>query len=125
MSKNKIFIIAGFLFLLSLNVFLKPYLEKREAAKIVQTVLKCWQKGDLLNVYSFWKDPKKSPPVYGLVSYAIINKSFLKKEGIPCARISVRLGFTPDNISPSGKEWVFELEKSGIGWQIIDFQLMH
>lgn len=125
MDKNKIFIILGVLFVLSLNFFLKPYLERREVVKIVRTVLTCWQKGDLLSVYNFWKDPKKSPPIYDLISYTIRDKSFGRKGGISSARISVTLEFAPGNTSPSGKEWIFELEKTNLGWQIIAFHLLN
>ncbi len=124
MSKNKISIIACFLFLLSLNIFLKPYLEQREVIKIVRTVLTCWQKGDLPSVYALWKNPEKSPPVYGLISYKIKNKYFGKREKISYAQVSTMLEFTTDNIAPSEKEWMFELEKGNGSWKIIDFHLI-
>ena len=122
-NRNKLFIILGILLLLSLNFLLKPYLHQREVIRIVETVLINWQHGDLTLNYAFWKNPEKSPPIYGLISYKIKNKDFSKRGKLSYAKISATLEFAPDNITPSGKDWVFELEKDDGGWKIVNFRL--
>ena len=125
MNKNSLIIIAVVVALISLNIFLKPYLRKRDVTNIVQTILTDWQKGDIPSVYPFWQDPQNSPPIYGLASYQIKNKIFTEKEGVFYARVFVVLQFPEGNIIPSNKEWVFELSKTKYGWQVLDFHLVN
>lgn len=123
MNRNNILIFLVVAIVISLNIFLKPYLHEREVINTVKTVLTHWQKGDIPSVYPFWQDPQKSPPIYGLASSEIKDKIFSEKDGISYAKISVILEFSQNNILPSGKEWVFELGKTKYGWKILDFQL--
>ncbi len=124
MNRNNILIFLIVVILISLNIFLKPYLYEREVLNTAKTILTAWQKGDIPSVYPFWQDPQKSPPIYGLVSSEIKDKIFSEKEDVSYAQIFVILKFSQDNILPSGREWVFEMVKTKYGWKILDFRLM-
>ena len=120
--KNKI-ILSSVLFILFYFFVLIPYLYRREAARTVQSVIKSWQTGDMSYAFNAWLDMQKSPPVYELVSAKITKSIFDKKDGARHALIYAILTFKPDNTLPSDKEWVFELNRTALGWKVINFYL--
>jgi len=82
-----------------------------------------WENGNIPKAMSFWESKDHSPPVYDLLTYEIGKKIFGKKNGVYNALVAVTLYFPTNNRFPSGKEWVFELNKTRYGWKIIDFRL--
>ena len=75
MKKQHIIIsLVIFIFLL-LNFVFKPYLQRREASRIIETVLQLWQKGDLPSTFDYWEKAQKAPPVYELTSFHIQKKN--------------------------------------------------
>ena len=105
-----------------LSLFLiKPFLNRRDAGRTVEVVLRAWEEGDTLKVFTRFEDAKKSPPIDSLSSYKITQKVFAKKDGKNHARFHVVLNFPDENIFPSGKEWIFELTDTLGGWKITDF----
>ncbi len=111
---------AVILFVLG-NLFLTPYLHRREVTRIVTTVLDGWKSGAILETFEYWEDPSNAPPAYSLLSYHITKKTLDKKERRRQAQIFVTLEFSADNVLPSGKEWVFELRQTKYGWKITNF----
>ena len=103
------------------NLFLPPYLHRREVTKIVTAVLKGWESGAILETFQYWRDPNNAPPAYSLVSYQINKRILDKKDDRRHAQIFVTLEFSADNVLPSGKEWVFELRETKLGWKIEKF----
>ena len=109
--------------LLFLSFFGKPYLRRKDALKVVHSVLSYWENGNLSEAMPFWERKDDFPPVYDLLTYEIGKKTFGKKDGVYNALVAVTLYFSPSNRFPSGKEWIFELNKTRYGWKIIDFRL--
>ena len=121
MDKKNILIISLIaLVLFHLFVFI-PYLHRREATRAVLSAFKSWETGDMKYSFNVWKDYENSPPVYNLVLGKITKRMFDNKDGARHALIYAVLEFQPDNSFPSGKEWIFELSKTPLGWKIIDF----
>ena len=122
--KNKKYVIGSVIaaFVL-LNILLVPYLNKRSAIKSVKKVLTFWVEDNLIEPVEFWEDPEKSPPVYGLQSFKILNKRFYKKDGGYFAEIVVVLNLSQNTIMPSGKSWVFKLKNTSKRWKIVDFYI--
>ena len=112
------------LIVLSWNFLLIPYLYRREAIRTVQSILKSWKTGNLLDAISAWENMQKSAPVYGLLSSHITKGIFDNKDGMRHAQNFTILEFTADNPMPSGKTWVFELNKTSLGWKVISFRLV-
>lgn len=122
MNKKIVWIILAVIALVTAgNLFLTPYLHQRETLKIVSAVLNHWEKGEIPESFAYWQDQNKVPPVYNLLSYQIHKKIYDKKDDRRQARIFVTLEFPSGNILPSGKEWVFELRQTQLGWKITDF----
>ncbi len=117
-------ILCALAFLVGLNVLLAPYLNKREATKIVHTVLRLWEEGDIPGTFSYWENEQKTPPVYDLISSQVRKKVFTQKGKNWQAHIFVTLEFSAGNVLPSGREWVFELRPTKLGWKITDFRLV-
>lgn len=123
MRKQKALILGILAFLIGLNLLLTPYLNKREATKIVRTVLQLWKEGDIPGAFTYWENQEQTPPVYDLISSEVRKKVFTKTGKDWQARIFVSLEFPEGNVLPSGKEWVFELKPTKLGWKITDFRL--
>ena len=123
MHKQKILILGILAFLIGLNLLLAPYLNKREATKIVRTVLQLWEKGDIPGAFNYWENQERTPPVYDLISSKVQKKIFTQNGKDWQARIFVTLEFPEGNVLPSGREWVFELKPTEFGWKITDFRL--
>jgi hypothetical protein len=122
MIKNKrLVIFLSAVFSLAIYLSLSSYLQRREAGRVVQAVLERWKEGDLPRTYDYWEDLGKSPPVYDILSYKINQRSFNREGGQWKARISVTLEFSSSNVLLSGKEWIFELRKTQLGWKIAEF----
>ena len=109
--------------ILSLGFLVKNCVEKREITKMVQTILKCWINDDISKTYVFWENEEEAPPVYGVISYELTGHILGQKNNKPYAQIFTTIEFTPQNMSPSGKEWVFEVVKTRYGWRVKDFHL--
>lgn len=120
MKNKNILIISVIICLLGINLLLVPYIHRREAIKIVNTVLNLWVEGDLPSAFDHWEDQQKTPPIYDLASFEINQKTFSKKDGIRQAQISATLTFPAGHTLPSGRKWVFELQKTPLGWKIVD-----
>ena len=120
-GKILLFIIPVVILLVLGNLFLPPYLHRREVTKIVTAVLKGWENGAILETFQYWEDPNNAPPAYSLLSYRINKRTLDKKDGRRHAQIFVTLEFSADNVLPSGKEWVFELRETKSGWKIENF----
>jgi hypothetical protein len=69
----------------------------------------------------YFNDFNKCPPIYGLQSYKILKSKFTKIDGKQKAFYDVVLNFPPDNVLPTGKTWICELEKIGGSWKAMDF----
>ncbi|MCK5083006.1 MAG: hypothetical protein KAR31_08895 [Candidatus Omnitrophica bacterium] len=123
MPKKIILIAAVIAAFLCLTLFGKPYFRRKNALKVVESVLIHWTNDDVPTAMSFWEREYKSPPVYDLLSYEIGKKTFEQKDDIYTARISATLYFPTGNQMPSGKEWIFELNKTRYGWKIMDFRI--
>jgi hypothetical protein len=106
-----------------LTVAGKSHFRQKNALKIVQTVLTFWKNNDPIPAMSYWEEEIDSPPIYDLSSYEIGKKEFDKKDGLYRARMFVTLYFPEGNRFPSGREWLFELNKTRYGWKIVNFQL--
>lgn len=122
--KQKFLITGIIVFLLGLNFLLTPYLHKREATNIVTTVLRLWAEGNIPGAFGYWENQEQTPPVYDVVSSTVNKKIFKKREKTWQARIFVTLEFREGNILPSGREWVFELKPTKLGWKITDFRMV-
>ena len=121
---KKIMLIAVFIAaLLFLNFFGKSHFRREHALKVVHSVLTYWEDGNIPDAMSFWERKENSPPVDGLLTYEIGKKTFGKKDGVYNALVAVTLYFPTSNRFPSGKEWIFELNKTRYGWKIMDFRL--
>ena len=120
-DKALLFVIPVVILFVLGNLFLPPYLHRREVTKIVTAVLKGWESGAILETFQYWGDPSNAPPAYSLVSYQINRRALDKKDGRRHAQIFVTLEFSADNVLPSGKEWVFELQETKLGWKIEKF----
>lgn len=106
------------------NIFLTPYLHRRETARIVRAVCEDWKNGRVLEAFQYWENPKKAPPFEGLASYNISRQTLDKKNGQRHARIFATLEFPSGaTAAPSGQEWVFDLRQTRIGWKITDLNL--
>lgn len=123
MNKRNIILFLSIVVLLSFNLVVRPYWQRKDAVKVVETVLAHWKKGDLTLAMRYWEKEKDSPPIYGLTAYKIGKGQLDKKSGMPHARIAVTLDFPPDSPFPSGKEWTFELNKTRYGWKVAAFRL--
>lgn len=123
MRKQKLLILGIIAFLIGLNLLLTPYLNKREATKIVQTVLRLWEEDDIPGAFTYWENQERTPPVYDLLSSKVQKKIFTQNGKDWQAQIFVTLEFPEGNVLPSGKEWVFELTPTKLGWKITDFRL--
>ncbi|MBF0385690.1 MAG: hypothetical protein HQL27_07430 [Candidatus Omnitrophica bacterium] len=118
LKTKKIIALSAFLLIL-LNFVVRPYLKKQEGVKVVKKVLSLWKNNDLTFAFNYWQDPQNCPPVYDLQSYKIIKAEFYTEKKVLKARLFIILEFPAGNIMPSGKEWVFEIAYSPVGWQII------
>jgi hypothetical protein len=123
MDKKAIPVAAAIVVLLLLVFVGKPYQRQKDALKVVHTVLSRWKHNDLILAMSYWEKESNSPPVYDLLTYEVVGKEFGRKDGIYYARVAVALYFPIGNRTPSGREWVFELNKTQRGWKVIDFRL--
>ncbi len=123
MKNKNIIIISASAFLLSINFILFPYLHRREATHIVESVIKSWEANDLSYAFNAWENMQKSPPIYDLVSGEITKRIFDRKNGVRHALIYARLEFHDNSTLPSGKEWVFELSRTRLGWKVINFYM--
>lgn len=110
--------------LLSIFPF-KTFLNNRQAASVVTDVLHNWKENNIPKAIEAWSDREKSPPVSGLVDYKINSKVFGKKDGVRFAQITVMIIFPSNTDLPSGKNWLFELHETSIGWKIIDFRIVN
>ena len=117
------FLFTFLIILLLTHYILKPYLTRREATRVAQTVLTYLQNDDLNHAYDYWKNPYHTPPFYDLQSYQITKKIFELKDNVQYAKFYIVLNFSKDNILPSGREWIMELSTTSIGWKITDFHL--
>ncbi len=121
---KKILPVTAIIIALSLLIFVgKPHLRRRNALNAVRTVLTHWENNDIPSAMAYWKKEQDSPPVNGLLNYEIRKREFSRKRGIYTAHISALLHFPKGTQLPSGREWVFELNKTRRGWKIIDFRL--
>jgi hypothetical protein len=120
MNKRYFIIPAVIGLLLSLQLFLKPYFQKRDALNVVTTVLTHWKNTDLTLAMPYWEKQADMPPVYNLIDYKIKNIKLEKKKDAYHAQITAALEFPPGNISSSKKEWRFVLNKTRYGWKIFD-----
>jgi len=123
---NKQYFVIGLVFvvLLILSITIKPNLRQRDVTRIVETVLTHWENGDIPMAMSYWERAVDSPPVFGLTAYEINDGKVIKKNGIFSAQVTATLDFSPNNTFPSGKKWIFDLNKTRYGWKIIDFHLL-
>ena len=110
-------------FLIFLNAFVIPSLKKKKILNIVQSILTDWKNGDLAGPMSLWKDANEYPPVNNLMAFQIKEKIFYKENFHPCAKFTVTLDFSQDHF-PTGKEWIFELKKTALGWRVTDFYIV-
>jgi len=123
MNKTAIAIVLLIASLLVFNIALQPYLHRRDALKIVNTVLGHWENDNLTLAMSYWDKEIDSPPVYGLIDYEIGKGEYNKKDGVYSADIAATLNFNLDNLLPTGEEWTFHLKKTHAGWKITGFRL--
>lgn len=119
--KNILLVVSVIALGVCANFFLTPYLHERETTRIVTTVLDGWVSGAIPETFQYWEDPNNTPPAYSLLSYQINKKNFDEKNGRRRAQIFVALEFSPENILPSGEEWMFELRQTKAGWKIKNF----
>lgn len=119
--KNILIVVSVIALGVCANFFLTPYLHERETTRIVTAVLDGWASGAIPETFQYWEDPNNAPPAYSLLSYQINKKIFDEKNGRRRAQIFVALEFSPENILPSGKEWMFELRQTKAGWKIKNF----
>ena len=82
-----------------------------------------WENNEIPQAIFFWEKRDRAPPVYDLLTYEIGKKSSGKKDDIYNALVSVTLNFPTNNPLPSGKEWIFKLNKTRFGWKVIDFRI--
>ncbi len=107
------------------NLFLTPYLREREVTGIITTVLDGWESGAIPETFQYWEDPNNAPPAYSLVSYQITKKVIEKDANERRGQIFVVLEFSADNVLPSGKEWVFKMRQTRLGWKIGSFSAVN
>jgi len=124
MTKRSVLVASLIIAILSFNFFLKPYLQFKDALKIVKTILTHWENNDLTLAMSYWEKEIDSPPIYSLMSYEIGKGEITKKDGMYSAQINVTLDFSLDSHFPSGKNWIFKLNKTRYGWKVKDFRLI-
>ena len=120
-DKTFLFVIPAVLLLVSGNLFLTPYLHRREVIRTVTAVLDGWASGAIPETFPYWEDPNNAPPAYSLVAYKITKKVMNKEDGRRNAQISAALEFSAGNVLPSGKEWIFKLRQTKLGWKIESF----
>ena len=120
-DKTFLFVIPAVILLVSGNLFLTPYLHRREVTRTVTAMLDGWASGAIPETFQYWEDPNNAPPAYSLASYKITKKVMNKEDGRRNARISVALEFSADNVLPSGKEWIFKLRQTKFGCKIESF----
>ncbi len=123
MHKKAFFAILAVAVLLALNFAGKSHLRRRNSLKVVETVLNLWKNNDSVLAMSYWEKEINSPPIYSLLTYEIGKKEIDKKDALYHAYISATLYFPAGSRSPSGREWLFELNKTHHGWRIVDFRL--
>jgi len=121
MKKKEIIISLLIIIVLIVNFGIRPYLIKRQALITTKKILKLWMANDIMGAKIFWKEEKDLPPFYNITSYKILNYQYYKENSDIFARISFSLTFAPNNIYPSGKEWVFILKKFIGTWKVVDF----
>jgi hypothetical protein len=124
MNKNYIIIVIVFIALIFAGNAFRGCQRDRDVEKTVITVLDYWKTGDLTLAMNYWVHAAESPPVYGLTDYQILSKEVSKSDAGYVARVIVKLEFSPENKSPSGKEWLFVLNKTRYGWKITKFHLI-
>ncbi len=120
-DKTILFVVPIVILLVLGNIFLPPYLHQREVTRTVTAVLDGWAGGASLEAFQYWQDPNSAPPAYNLVSYRINKKTLGKEKNQRHAQVFVTLEFSADNVLPSGKEWIFELRETKLGWRITNF----
>jgi len=109
-----------------INFGLKPYLEKRTCERILVDVLERWKDGDLLKTFDYWANSDQSPPIYNLDSYKIKSKAIIRSaKNQKSIQFIVLLEFPKNNLMPSGKDWVFQMQKTRYGWKIVEFKLFN
>jgi hypothetical protein len=124
MRKQQLLIPGIIVFLLGLNFLLAPYLNRKEATKVVHAVLRLWAEGDIPGAFGYWENQRRTPPVYDVISSTVNKKIFTKKDKVWQAQFFVTLEFPEGNIFPSDREWVFELKTTKLGWKITDFRMV-
>ena len=122
-STNVTLTILGLIALAGIYFVLIPYVDRREASRIVDRVLNLWSTQNLTTTYEYWLDPQKSPPVFGLNTYQVKSQKFDTQDGAAHALFTVYLEFSLDNFMPSKRNWILELKKTKYGWKIIDFYM--
>jgi len=123
MQSNKIIIAVILFVLLAAHFLLMPSVQKKTITKICETALIHWKNNDISKIYNLWIKEEKAPPVYDLLSYTIDDYRKFKIEGTHYAKVYVTLEFAPQNILPSGEQWVFNLTHTRWGWKIKNFIL--
>ena len=123
MNRLNSLIILSILLFLSVFINLKGYLERREVINLTKTILNYLLKDDISKTYIFWENAKDTPPIYGLVGYKITGYILGKKNNASYGQVYATFSFTPNNLLPSDKEWVFELTKTRYGWKLKDLHL--
>lgn len=122
-TRNKLIIGAVILTVL-INFVLIPTINRQRATSIVKTILKLWIAEDYASPLKHFYDPQKSPPVYSLKSYEIKNLAMLKANGALTAKFSIILNFSNENVFPSGKIWLFELQQIGRHWMVMKYYIL-
>ena len=106
-----------------INFVLIPLINRQRATSIVKTILSLWIAEDYASPLKHFYEPTKSPPVYSLKSYEIKNLTMLKVNGKLTAKFSIILNFSNENVFPSGKLWLFELQQIGRHWMVTKYYI--
>jgi len=123
MNKNYFIILAVIIVIFSLKTYMTPLVREKEAVKVVEIVLESWKRGDVATPSSHWAAGKTSsiPPIDKLLSYSIDQKRVYKENKKWQAEITVTLELPEGSAFPSRNQWIFQLSKSGLGWQVQSF----
>ena len=120
--RNKI-ILGAVLFILFINFVFIPFINRQKATAIIKTILSDWAQQDAAAALKHFQDPGKSPPIYNLKSYEIKKMIMEKQNRTLVAKFSVILNFSEDNVFPSGKTWLFELERVERNWMVVRYYM--
>lgn len=120
MHRNNILLILTIstLFIIG-NIVGTEYFSRREINTIVQKILTNWLDNNLLATIDYWYTPKDSPPIDNLIQYHIISQSYDKAILHRRATYIVDLTFKPGTPFVISGKWLFECEKTTIGWKIM------